>query len=164
MILIILFIIVPLIAFAIAIYADKKLEKFHIDLQPNEIIHMKEIDVDLEDLTFKKSAKGVLYLTNKKIVLYRYKFEWLELIPLLGNSIVSLSMDENPFIQIPLEEIKNYTFQNDILYRNSRLVYKNCNVRLYSKSNLEYKLTIPLKSVDDERAEILVMMDLLKLA
>ena len=164
MIFIILFIILPLIAIGIAVFADKKLDKFQIELKANEIVHMKEIDVDIEDILSKSAAKGVLYLTNKKLVLYRYKYEWLEFIPFIGNSIVALSMDTNPKFEILLTDIKNYIFQNKILYRNSRLMYKDCHVNLFTKSNIEYKLIIPLKTVDDERAEILLKLDLLKLA
>lgn len=70
----------------------------------------------------REQLDGILYLTNKRLIFFKYKNYWLSFIPFVGESTISMFIDKSSYWELPLHQIKHFTFKPEITYYNHRSV------------------------------------------
>lgn len=161
MFLIILFIALPLISIILAIFSDKIRDKFVFEKQHNEEII--EIDVDVELIQNNNESdlkKGILYLTNQRLIFFKYKYGWLDIIPILGTSIAAIFIDKNNYWQLPLVELLTYQFEGKIVQNlNKTTLAAHGYTSIITKSNALHKFDIPLNWQTQQKSNLLLKLD-----
>ena len=148
------------IAFGFAVLSDKKRDKFQFDMLPNE----KTLQVE-NDVTFFGSNKecrktGLLYLTNKRLVFFRYKYGVLQFIPVVGNTLASVFLDKKIFWELPVNQIITYHFKPTVIKTNNGTrigSFGETKLLTINKENVDFD--IPLKYTDYSKADLLVALD-----
>lgn len=161
MILIILFVILPLISILIAVFSDKIRDKFFFDKDFNEEILEVEVDVEfLQKNETKEYKKGLIYLTNKRIIFFKYKYGWLEIIPILGGSLVAVFIDKNTFWQLPIADLSTYHFEGKIVQnQNHTTLLTHGYTTFITKNNEFFKFDIQLDLITKQKSKWLVNLD-----
>lgn len=164
MILILFFIIIPIITIIIAVMADKKKARFFFGMRPDESI-LASVDSALYYTEDKLVATtGILYITNLRLVFFRYKYKFLGFIPFLGSVIEALFIDKNVVFEIPVNNVYTYQFKKTkYVNQNETVLDCFCEATLITKGTVSYKLNIPMSFLeyDKEKPELLTHLDLL---
>ncbi|MFN8282115.1 MAG: hypothetical protein U0U67_02820 [Chitinophagales bacterium] len=161
MALILLFIILPILAIVIAVFSDKIRDKFIFEKQSNEEIIEVEVDVVVLQQNDKNDfTKGLIYLTNQRIIFFKYKYNWLDLIPIIGSSLMALFIDKNSYWQLPLAQLNTYHFAGKVVQnQNHSTVTTHGYTTLITKNNELYKFDIPLDWQTHQKSKWLVQLD-----
>ncbi|MBX7225262.1 MAG: hypothetical protein K1X55_04480 [Chitinophagales bacterium] len=161
MYIIILFIVLPLVSILLAIFSDKIRDKFVFEKQPNEEIMEVEVDVELiQNNNERNYKKGILYLTNQRLIFFKYKFGWLELIPILGSSLAAIFIDKNNYWQLPLFELLTYQFEGKIVQNhNKTTLAAHGYTSIITKSNALHRFDIPLNWQTQQKSNLLLKLD-----
>ncbi|MGF2413583.1 PH domain-containing protein [Ferruginibacter sp.] len=164
MVLTIIILLVFFIAFVFAKIADKKREKIQFDILPNEKILQVENDVTFFGRNKELRKPGLLYLTNKRLVFFRYKFGFLQLIPVIGNTLTAVFLDKQIFWEFPVNQIITYHFKPTVIKTNNGTrvgSFGETKLITINKENVGFD--IPLKYTDYSKADLLVALDRLLL-
>lgn len=161
MFLIILFIILPLVSILLAIFSDKIRDKFVFEKQHNEEIMEVDVDVELIQNNNKRDfKKGILYLTNQRLIFFTYKFGWLDLIPVLGPSLAAIFIDKTNYWQLPLVELLRYQYEGKIVQNhNNTTLAAHGYTSFITKSNAIHRFDIPLNWQTQKKSNLLVKLD-----
>lgn len=150
------------IAFGFAVLSDKKRDKFQFDMLPNEKTLQAENDVTFFGSNKECRKTGLLYLTNKRLVFFRYKYGVLQFIPVVGSTLVSVFLDKKVCWEFPVNQIITYQFKPTVIKTNNgtRLgSFGETKLLTINKENVEFD--IPLKFTDYTKADLLVALDTL---
>ena len=153
-----------IIAFVFAKIADKNRDKFQFDMLPNEKTLQVEIDVTFFGSHRRFGKTGILYLTNKRLVFFRYQFGFLQFIPLIGSTLVAVFLDKQICWEFPVNQIITYHFKPTVIKTNNgtRLgSFGETKLLTTNKENVEFD--IPLKFTDYTKSDLLVALDILLL-
>ncbi|HUM52013.1 MAG TPA: hypothetical protein PK431_09365 [Chitinophagales bacterium] len=102
---------------------------------------------------------GVLYLTNRRLIFFKYRFNWLGIIPFIGEAFISIFIDKNILVEIPLYQIANYTFKGKITYYNNRSQNEGITT-FYTKDGEEIQFDIyTLELINNKKPDILIALD-----
>ena len=102
---------------------------------------------------------GVLYLTNRRLIFFKYRFNWLGIIPFIGEAFISIFIDKNILVEIPLHQIRNYTFEGKITYNNNSSS-EECITTFYTKDGEEIQFDIyTMELINNKKPEILIALD-----
>ncbi|MBL0357269.1 MAG: hypothetical protein IPP72_10460 [Chitinophagaceae bacterium] len=162
MVLTILIFLLFIIAFVFAKIADKKRDKFQFDMLPNEKILQVENDITFFGSNKECRKTGLLYLTNKRLVFFRYKFGFLQFIPLIGSTLVAVFLDKQICWELPVNQIITYHFKPTVIKTNNGTrvgSFGETKFLTINKENVEFD--IPLKFTDYTKSDLLVALDTL---
>ena len=166
MILILLFIIIPAITLILAVIADKKKAKFFFGMRPDESISAS-VDSALYYTEDKQIATtGILYITNHRLIFFRYKYKFLGFIPFFGSVLEALFIDKNIVFEIPVTHVLTYQIKKiKYVNQNETVLDCFCETTLITKTAGVYKLNIPMSHLeyDAEKPELLTHLDLMLL-
>ena len=165
MILILLFVVIPAITIVFAMQAEKKKAKFFFGMQPDEIIYDTADNVNYTVENKVLNTTGLLYLTGKRFIFFKYKYGFLGFIPFFGKVLEPIFIDEQLVFEIPLSNILTYHFKKTtyVTSRNRAVIGIACDVTVFTKNKEEIKLVIPMADSRSEKPEILMHVDLLLL-
>ncbi len=105
-------------------------------------------------------TSGVLYLTNRRLVFFKYRFNWIGIIPFIGEAFISIFIDKNAVVEIPLHQIADYTFKGKITYHNNRTSQQQGITTFFTKQLEEYEFDIyTMELVNNKKPEILIKLD-----
>jgi len=152
-------IILPTILFLFI--GGKVRDKFIFEKAINEeIIEVNDATKFLRRNNETQYTEGVLYLTNKRFVFFKYRFGWLGIIPFIGEAFISIFIDKNAVVELPLHQIKNYTFKGTIIYRGNRASDQKAITTFYTKQHEEFEFDIyTLLLAENKRPDILDKLD-----
>ncbi len=104
-------------------------------------------------------TSGVLYLTNRRLVFFKYRFNWIGIIPFIGEAFISIFIDKNAVVEIPLHQIADYTFKGKITYYNNRSREEGITI-FYTKNGEEIQFDIyTMELINNKKPEILIQLD-----
>ncbi|MBP6660150.1 MAG: hypothetical protein KA174_05675 [Chitinophagales bacterium] len=107
----------------------------------------------------KEYTSGVLYLTNRRLAFFKYRFNWLGIIPFIGEAFISIFIDKNDPIEIPLHQILDYTFKGKITYNNNNSRSEGITT-FYIKNGEEIEFDIyTLELINNKKPDILIALD-----
>ena len=109
MALIIISVIVILISALFLIIGGKIRDKFEFDKSKDEVV--VEVNDSVKLLRKNNATEytdGILYLTNKRFVFFKFKYNWLGIIPFIGGAFVSIFIDKDIYFELPLHQIKHF--------------------------------------------------------
>jgi hypothetical protein len=164
MVLTIIILLLFVIVFVFAKIADKKRDEFQFDMLPNEKILQVENDVTFFGRNKELRKPGLLYLTNKRLVFFRHKYGFLQLIPVIGNTLAAVFMDKKIFWEFPVNQIITYHFKPTVIKTNNGTrvgSFGETKLITINKENVDFD--IPLKYTDYSKADLLVALDKLLL-
>lgn len=144
--------------------ADKKKDKFFFGMRPDEFIS-SNVDSVLYYTNDKLIATtGILYITNQRLIFYKYKYKFLGFIPFFGSVLEALFIDKNKVFEIPVDNVLTYQFKKiKYVNQNQTVLDCFCETTVMTKSAGTYKLNIPMSFLeyDLEKPELLTHLDLL---
>jgi hypothetical protein len=135
-------------------------DKFVFEKLANEEI----VDVNDEVKFLRRNEKteytsGVLYLTNRRFVFFKYRFNWIGIIPFIGEAFMSIFIDKNVAVEIPLHQIGDYTFKGKITYYNNRSQNEGITT-FYMKNGEELEFDIyTMELINNKKPEILIALE-----
>lgn len=143
MILIVIFIIVVLLSFLFVFIGNKARKNFTFERALDEEV-MEENDTVkfIRKNNQTMSEDGILYLTNKRLVFFKYRFGWLSVIPFIGEAFISIFIEKNSYIEIPINQIVHTQFSPKITYREHGYSEEQGFTTFLTKQNDEYEFEI----------------------
>ncbi|QQR99227.1 MAG: hypothetical protein IPK18_06920 [Sphingobacteriales bacterium] len=161
MIVIVLFVIVVILSFVFVSLGNKARKNFTFDKTPNEnIIEVNEEVKFLRKNDTKSYNSGILYLTNKRLVFFKYRFAWLGVIPFIGDAFISIFIDKNVFVEIPIQQIIRTRFSPKITYREHGYSDEQGLTTFLTNQNDEYEFDIyVLGMAQGEKPAILTKLE-----
>lgn len=143
MILIIIAIFIFLLSFVLIFVGNKVRKDFSFEKVPNETV----IDINDEVKFLRKNdtksyESGILYLTNKRLVFFRFRFGWLSVIPFIGDAFISIFIDKDIFVEIPIHQIIRTQFSPKVTYRENGYSDEQGFTIFLTKQNDEYEFDI----------------------
>ncbi len=139
---------------------NKVRDKFAFEKIANEEI----IDVNDAVKFLRRNEKteytsGVLYLTNRRLAFFKYRFNWLGIIPFIGEAFISIFIDKNMLVEIPLHQIADYTFKGKITYNNNNSRSEGITT-FYTKNGEEIQFDIyTMELINNKKPNILIALD-----
>jgi hypothetical protein len=164
MVLTIIILLLFVIVFVFAKIADKKRDEFQFDMLPNEKILQVENDVTFFGRNKELRKPGLLYLTNRRLIFFRYKYGFLQLIPVIGNTLTAVFLDKQICWEFPVNQIITYNFKPTVIKTNNGTrigSFGETKLLTSNKENVEFD--IPLKFTDYTKSDLLVSLDKLLL-
>lgn len=123
--------------------SGKVRDNFKIEMQNNEtLIAVNDEVAFLGKNKNKTHINGIMYLTNRRILFFKHKYDWLNIIPFIGEAVVALFIDKNISVEIPVHQIKFYDYKPKITYREHGPTEQNGYTTFYTKLNEEYDFDI----------------------
>ena len=129
---------------------------------PNEKILQVENDVTFFGINRRLGKTGILYLTSKRLVFFRYQFGFLQFIPLIGSTLVAVFLDKQICWELPVNQIITYHFKPTVIKTNNGTrvgSFGETKFFTLDKENIEFD--IPLKFTDYTKSDLLVALDTL---
>ncbi len=153
--------VVIILTFVFIIIGNKVRDKFIFEKMTNEnIIDVNDAVKFLRKNTKNEFESGVLYLTNKRLIFFKYRFNGLSIIPFLGDAFISIFIDKNALVEIPLHQLLYYTFKGKIIYHENRSSEQLGITIFYTKLKDEYEFDIyTLELINNKKPEILTTLD-----
>lgn len=161
MAIIIISVVVLLPVIILLLIGNKVRNKFTFDKEPNEEV----IEVNDAVKFIKKNNQtiytdGIMYLTNSRLLFFKHKFDWLNVIPIIGEAISSIFIDKNIALQLPLHQLKHFTFQPKITYHNHRVAEQKGLTTFYTKQNEVFEFDIYVLGLAEGKApDILLKLE-----
>ena len=104
-------------------------------------------------------TSGVLYLTNRRLIFFKYRFNWIGIIPFIGEAFISIFIDKNILVEIPLHQIYDYTFNGKITFYNNRSKEEGITT-FYTKDGEEIQFDIyTMELINNKKPDILIALD-----
>jgi hypothetical protein len=117
--------IIILIIILLFYIGGKVRDNIAIDKANNEtIINVNDAVAYLGKNKEYKHLDGILFLTNRRLLFYKQRFGWLNIVPFLGEALSSVFIDKNLELEIPVHQITHYLFKPVIHYSNNGFVMK----------------------------------------
>lgn len=138
----------------------KMRDKFVFEkVQNEEIVDVNDAVKLLRRNEKTEYTSGALYLTNRRLVFFKYRFNWLGIIPFIGEAFISIFIDKNVLVEIPLHQILDYTFKGKITYYNNRSQNEGITT-FYTKDGEEIQFDIyTLELINNKKPDILIALD-----
>lgn len=161
MALIVISVVVILITVLFLIVGGKMRDNFEFDKSSDE--HVVEVNDSVK--LIRKNTKteltdGIMYLTNKRIVFFKFKYNWLGIIPFIGEAFISIFIDKHIYFEMPLSHIKHLTFKPKITYHNNRTGEENGFTTFYTTLGEEFEFDIfVLGMAQNKVPEILLKLE-----
>ncbi len=163
MVLILLFIVLPAIAIILAVIADKRKAKFFFGMRPDEFIQESADGVIYYQEGKVLATTGIMYVTNKRLVFFKYRYKGLGFIPFVGEMLEAIFIDKNVVFEIQIQGLKSYKFQKKVIFgnRNRTVIGVNCAVSLITRYDEIYKLNMPMFDTTKDKPALLYCLDIL---
>lgn len=161
MALIIISIAVLLPVILLLLMGNKIRSQFTFDKEPNEdVLEMNDAVKFVKKNDQTLYIGGIMYLTNRRLLFFKHKHDWLNLIPIIGEAISSIFIDKNVVFQLPLHQLKHFTFQPKITYYNHRVAEQKGITTFYTKQNeiLEFDIYV-LGLAEGKAPDILLKLE-----
>jgi hypothetical protein len=161
MILVLLFVAIPVITFIIAVMADKRKAKFFFGLR-----HDETIDTSVDSVAYYVKGKrladtGILYLTNNRLIFFKYRYKALGFIPFIGAYLECCFINRNLAFELSLKDVFTYQAQKTkTINRNRSVLACDCATTFFTKVNEEYKVSIPMSFTEYDAAKPLLLTNL----
>jgi hypothetical protein len=161
MALIIISVIVILITALFLIIGGKIRDKFEFDKSKDEVV--VEVNDSVKLLRKNNATEytdGILYLTNKRFVFFKFKYNWLGIIPFIGGAFISIFIDKHIYFELPLHQIKHFTYKPKITYHNNRVGEQEGLTTIYTILGEEFEFDIfVLGMAQNKVPEILLQLE-----
>jgi hypothetical protein len=162
MILLLLLIAIPVITFIIAVRADKRKAKFFFGLR-----HDETIDSSVNSVAYYVKGKrladtGILYLTNHRLIFFKYRYKILGFIPFIGTYLECCFINKDLAFELPIKDVFTYQAKKTktINNRNRSVLTCNCATTFFTKLQEEYKVSIPMSFTEYDAAKPLLLTKL----
>lgn len=108
----------------------------------------------------KKYLNGILFLTNRRLLFYKQRFDWLNIIPFLGEALSTIFINKNIELEIPVHQIMYYEFKPIVINYDKGPAQETGYTTFFTKQNEEYKFDIYVLDMEDGKIpDILIKLD-----